>query len=229
MPTTPAKSTASATCIRTGKNCCLTNIQKPKHQPTQCLIWTNPCGHAILASSPLPHTWYQTRCASPLVHLHSHKHVNHVTDQIYTFHDSNWTSLFAREIVADVNAFNGNLDKIGLGLDSQYRSVRDLLASSSCTFRSGDQWLTRPQRPHVFVVVIVFCPPRFCFSLYILPRYTHACTGPCECTQAHPDDGWAGRSFPAYTTTWNPRNRYMVRNKYGPGTTQMLCIIYFEY
>ena len=38
-------------------------------------------------------------------------------------HDSNWTSLFAREIVADVNAFNGNLDKIGLGLDSQYRFV----------------------------------------------------------------------------------------------------------
>ena len=35
---------------------------------------------------------------------------------------SNWTSLFTRELMDDLNHFTGkNVDKIGLGLDSQYR------------------------------------------------------------------------------------------------------------
>lgn len=41
---------------------------------------------------------------------------------MYTY--TNWTSLFTREIVADIDAFGGNLDKIGLGLDSEYRQVK---------------------------------------------------------------------------------------------------------
>jgi hypothetical protein len=36
----------------------------------------------------------------------------------YTY--TNWTSLFTREIVADINAFGTHKDKIGLGLDSQW-------------------------------------------------------------------------------------------------------------
>lgn len=39
---------------------------------------------------------------------------------MYTY--SNWTSLFTRELMDDLNHFTGkNVDKIGLGLDSQYR------------------------------------------------------------------------------------------------------------
>jgi hypothetical protein len=34
---------------------------------------------------------------------------------------SRYTSLFTREIVADINSFGINSSKIGLGLDSQYR------------------------------------------------------------------------------------------------------------
>lgn len=35
---------------------------------------------------------------------------------------SNWTSLFTRELMDDLNHFTGNnVNKIGLGLDSQYR------------------------------------------------------------------------------------------------------------
>lgn len=37
---------------------------------------------------------------------------------MYTY--SNWTSLFTREIVHDVNAFGLGSSQIGLGLDSQY-------------------------------------------------------------------------------------------------------------
>lgn len=38
----------------------------------------------------------------------------------YTY--TNWTSLFTREIVADINSFGPNhLSKIGLGLDSEYK------------------------------------------------------------------------------------------------------------